>query len=70
MSEPIAVKLANCNNINRAIITLKPNATTVLHGMNGSGKSSVARAIQLYAGKDGQMLEVLKPYASESLPSV
>lgn len=70
MSEPIVVKLANCNNINRAIITLKPNATTVLHGMNGSGKSSVARAIQLYAGKDGRMLEVLKPYASESLPSV
>lgn len=70
MSEPIVVKLAYCNNINCAAITLKPNATTVLHGMNGSGKSSVARAIQLYSGKDGQTLEVLKPYASESLPSV
>lgn len=70
MSKPIVVKLACCNNIKCATITLKPNATTVLHGMNGSGKSSVARAIQLYAGKDGQTLEVLKPYASESLPSV
>lgn len=70
MSEPIVVKLAYSNNINCAAITLKPNATTVLHGMNGSGKSSVARAIQLYSGKDGQTLEVLKPYASESLPSV
>lgn len=53
MSEPIVVKLAYSNNINCAAITLKPNATTVLHGMNGSGKSSVARAIQLYSGKDG-----------------
>lgn len=70
MSEPIVVKLAYSNNINCAAITLKPDATTVLHGMNGSGKSSVARAIQLYSGKDGQTLEVLKPYASESLPSV
>lgn len=70
MSEPIAVKLACCNNIDRATITLKPNATTVLHGMNGSGKSSVAKAIQLYNGDDRQALEVLKPYASESLPSV
>lgn len=70
MSEPIVVKLACCNNINCATITLKPNATTVLHGMNGSGKSSVAKAIQLYNGDDGQTLEVLKPYASESLPSV
>ena len=64
MSEPIVVNLACCNNINCATITLKPNATT------GSGKSSVARAIQLFAGKGGQTLEVLKPYASESLPSV
>lgn len=70
MSEPIVVNLACCNNINCATITLKPNATTVLHGMNGSGKSSVARAIQLFAGKGRQTLEVLKPYASESLPSV
>lgn len=70
MSEPIVVKLACCNNINCATITLKPNATTVLHGMNGSGKSSVAKAIQLYSGDGGQTLEVLKPYASESLPSV
>lgn len=70
MSEPIVVKLACCNNIDCATITLKPNATTVLHGMNGSGKSSVAKAIQLYNGDDGQTLEVLKPYASESLPSV
>ena len=70
MSEPIIVKLACCNNINCATITLKPNATTVLHGMNGSGKSSVAKAIQLYSGDGGQALEVLKPYASESLPSV
>lgn len=70
MPEPIVVKLACCNNIDCATITLKPNATTVLHGMNGSGKSSVAKAIQLYNGDDGQTLEVLKPYASESLPSV
>lgn len=70
MSEPIVVKLACCNNINCATITLKPNATTVLHGMNGSGKSSVAKAIQLYSEDGGQTLEVLKPYASESLPSV
>lgn len=70
MSKPIVVKLACCNNIDCATIALKPNATTVLHGMNGSGKSSVAKAIQLYNGDDGQTLEVLKPYASESLPSV
>lgn len=70
MSEPIVVKLACCNNIDCATITLKTNATTVLHGMNGSGKSSVAKAIQLYNGDDWQTLEVLKPYASESLPSV
>ena len=70
MSESIVVKLACCNNIDCATIRLKPNAATVLHGMNGSGKSSVAKAIQLYNGDDGQTLEVLKPYASESLPSV
>lgn len=34
MSEPIVVQLACCNNINCASITLKPNATTVLHGMD------------------------------------
>ena len=33
MSEPIVVKLACCNIINCATITLKPNVTTVLHGM-------------------------------------
>lgn len=34
MSKPIAVKLTCCNNINSAIITLIPNATTVLRGMD------------------------------------
>lgn len=70
MSEPIVVKLACCNNINCATITLKPNAATVLHGMNGSGKSSVAKAIQLCAGDDGQSLQALQPYASDSQPTV
>lgn len=34
MSEPIVVKLACRNIINCATITLKPNVTTVLHGMD------------------------------------
>lgn len=34
MSEPFVIKLAYCNNIDCAAITLKPDTTIVLHGIS------------------------------------
>jgi hypothetical protein len=62
----ISVKISNCNNVSDAEITLLPDTLNIKYAMNGTGKSTVAKAIKLVAaGSDLSSLrtfgEVLDP---------
>lgn len=41
--------IVNCNNIKEAHIVIKKNFLNIKYGMNGTGKSTISRAIELYS---------------------
>lgn len=63
MSDTI-IKIQNCNNIAGGEITICENKLNILFGRNGTGKSTIARAIGLTS--QGKVLTELAPYAMNS----
>jgi len=60
-------KIDNCNNIISASLNLKEDSLNIRYAMNGTGKSTIGKAIQLTA--EGQNLTSLKTFGSESIPT-
>lgn len=54
------IVIENCNNINKCNIGIVENKLNIKYAINGTGKSTIAKAIKLYA--DGAKLDPLKPY--------
>lgn len=54
------IHIENCNNIKSANICIKEKNMNIFFGRNGSGKSTIARAISLIS--QGQKLDMLRPY--------
>ncbi len=54
------IHIENCNNIMAADITIAENKMNIFFGRNGSGKSTIAKAISDYS--KGNDLEELRPY--------
>ena len=59
MSDAV-IKIKNCNNINNGEIEICNNKLNILFGRNGTGKSTIARAIFLTS--QGESLTELAPY--------
>lgn len=67
----VTVKIRNCNNIVSGDITIYPNKLNILFGCNGTGKSTIARAI--YLAPQGKSLTELAPYGisnEETAPQI
>ena len=64
------LKIENCNCINRAELTIKPNTLNIKYGLNGTGKSTLSKAILYYSNKDAEELLKLKPYNSDEEPNL
>lgn len=58
------IKIQNCNNIKGGEIVICPDMLNILFGRNGTGKSTIARAIYLFS--QGKPLTELAPYGSVS----
>lgn len=58
------VHIDNCNNIKSANIDLQEQKMNIFFGRNGSGKSTIAKAIALVS--EGKGLEALRPYGKKS----
>lgn len=54
------IELFNCNNINYGQITLEPGCLNIKYAINGTGKSSIAHALE-YASEPDRLLS-LTPY--------
>lgn len=54
--------IKNCNNIISGRITIKENTLNIKYGVNGTGKSSVAKAIKCAADRDPIGLMTLTPF--------
>lgn len=64
------LKIENCNCINRAELTIKPNTLNIKYGLNGTGKSTLSKVILYYSNKDAEELLKLKPYNSDEEPNL
>jgi energy-coupling factor transporter ATP-binding protein EcfA2 len=62
----INIKVENCRNISKANISLHPDELNIRYAMNGTGKSTIAKAIQLLT--DGNGLDSLKTFGEEAEP--
>ena len=58
------IKIRNCNNIVNGDITICAEKLNILFGRNGTGKSSIARAVYLLS--QGKELTELAPYGISS----
>lgn len=58
------IKIKNCNNITSGEIGICADKLNILFGRNGTGKSTIARAIYLFS--QGKPLTELAPYGSVS----
>ena len=61
------IKIQNCNNISNGELSLCDDKLNILFGRNGTGKSTIARAV--YLKSQGKELTELSPYGSTIPPS-
>lgn len=60
------ITIKNCNSIDSAQISIKQGSLNIKYGINGTGKSTIAKALELsIAGED---LAVLTPFKSKDKP--
>ena len=70
------IQIANCNNITSGAVSITENRLNIKYAINGTGKSTVAKAIEYAAKHDENGLKTLTPYTyigttnPENLPSV
>ena len=54
------ISIENCNNVKRCNISIVENKLNIKYAINGTGKSTVAKAIKFHA--DGSTLDTLMPF--------
>lgn len=57
------VEIRNCNNINNAHIEIFDAKLNIKLGYNGTGKSTISRAIRYKADGENEKLKLLQPYS-------
>lgn len=62
----LTISIHNCNSINEGVITLRQNSLNIKYGPNGTGKSTIARALALNSEDDGS-IEELTPFIHRSV---
>lgn len=68
--DSINIKIENCNNIKTGKLSIQKGKLNIKYGMNGTGKSTLAKAIDLYSSN--KTLDDLKQFGSldEEVPSL
>ena len=73
--EHMRIRIRNCNNVDSCQLTLVKGALNVKFGQNGTGKTTIAKAIAYKANRDVEGLLSLRPFrltesGAEESPSV
>lgn len=58
------IEIKNCNNIDSGVIDIQPNKLNIKLGINGTGKSTIARALTMSVAEED--LSSLKPFKHEN----
>ena len=66
------ISIENCNNIDKGEIEIVPNTLNIKYASNGTGKSSIAKAIRTFTSQNAkekkESLDELIPYQYSNLP--
>lgn len=54
--------IKNCNNIDEGTVTIHPNTLNIKYGINGTGKTTLSKAIEYSIINEGANLKTLKPF--------
>lgn len=64
------IKIMNCNCIDEGKIEIVEGALNIKYGPNGTGKSTISKAIFAKSKDDANLLDELKPYGKKDTPEV
>ena len=56
------ITIENCNNIDKGAIEIEPGCLNIKYANNGTGKSTIAKAIRAFATQDVDEQKLLTPY--------
>jgi hypothetical protein len=62
------VIIRNCNNIDSAEVELLPSHLNIKYALNGTGKSTIARAIEAFVNHDEEEKKSLVPFKYANAP--
>lgn len=68
VNETVTFKISNCNNISNADIEIVKGFLNIKYAANGTGKSTIAKAIQ--KASEGEDLNELQSYGAEEKPAL
>ena len=58
----MTINIKNCNNIDSAEVELSPSRLNIKYALNGTGKSTIARAIAAFVNNDEEEKRLLLPF--------
>ena len=64
----MTITIKNCNNIDSAEVELTPSCLNIKYALNGTGKSSIARAIAAFVNNDEEEKKLLLPFKYKEAP--
>ena len=64
------ISIANCNNIEHGTVAIEENRLNIKYAINGTGKSTIAKAIEYAAHHDEDGLKRLTPYSHIEQPMI
>lgn len=64
------ISIKNCNNIDSADVELEPSCLNIKYGLNGTGKTTIARAIEAFVNNDEDTKQLLRPFKYANAPAV
>ncbi|MDY0142654.1 MAG: AAA family ATPase [Bacteroidales bacterium] len=64
------VSIKNCRNIKKGEVIIRKNKLNVKYGLNGTGKSTLANALEYYFNGDSNKLKEMKSFGEESIPEL
>ena len=70
LSEEKKIEVMHCNCIEQAVISIKQGTLNIKYGPNGTGKSTISKAIKYFVNQDDEELLKLKPYNSDRIPQI
>ena len=56
------IKILNCNCIDEAEIEIEEGTLNIKYGSNGTGKSTISKAISAKSNNDEVLFDEMKPY--------